>query len=146
MSRRARRLRTDDERFPLREPKPEETLVKYLVVLNINPDVLSALTEAEQQAVFSGHEKFLATVQESGEFHSTVALAEPAKSSVVKVRDGVPAVTDGPFVEAKEFLAGYYLLDCASRERAEELAAMIPDAGIEGLGVEVREVVHEVGL
>ncbi|GAB2564815.1 YciI family protein [Kribbella endophytica] len=120
--------------------------MKYLVVLNINPDVLSALTEAEQQAVFSGHEKFLATVQESGEFHSTVALAEPAKSSVVKVRDGVPAVTDGPFVEAKEFLAGYYLLDCASRERAEELAAMIPDAGIEGLGVEVREVVHEQGL
>jgi len=120
--------------------------VKYLLVLNINPDVLSALTEDEQQAIFSGHEKFLATVTESGEFHSTVALAEPAKSAVVKVRDGVPAVTDGPFLESKEFLAGYYLLECETPERAYELAAQIPDASIEGLGVEVREVIHEVGL
>jgi hypothetical protein len=85
-------------------------------------------------------------IQESGEFHSTVALAEPAKTAVVKVRDGVPAVTDGPFVEAKEFLAGYYLVECETPERAYELAAMIPDAGIEGLGVEVRPVVHQIGL
>ena len=120
--------------------------MKYLLVLNINPDVLSALSEEEQQAIFAGHEKFLATTQESGEFHSTVALAEPAKTAVVKVRDGVPAVTDGPFLEAKEFLAGYYLIDVASPERAYELAAMIPDAGIEGLGVAVRPVIHEVGL
>jgi hypothetical protein len=120
--------------------------VKYLLVLNINPDVLAALSEDEQQAIFSGHEKFMALTKDSGEFHSTVALAEPAKTAVVKVRDGVPAVTDGPFLESKEFLAGYYLLDCATPERAYELAAMIPDAGIEGLGVEVREVIHEVGL
>jgi hypothetical protein len=120
--------------------------VKYLLVLNINPDVLAALSEDEQQAIFNGHDKFMALVKESGEFHSSVALAEPAKTAVVKVRDGVPAVTDGPFLEAKEFLAGYYLLDCATPERAHELAAMIPDASIEGLGVEVRPVVHEVGL
>ncbi|TDD57146.1 hypothetical protein E1263_24470 [Kribbella antibiotica] len=120
--------------------------MKYLLVLNINNDVLSALTEAEQQAIFAGHEKFMAVTQESGEFHSTVALAEQAKTSVVKVRDGVPAVTDGPFLEAKEYLAGYYLVDVASLERAQELAALIPDAGIEGLGVEVRAVIHEVGL
>ena len=120
--------------------------MKYLVVLNINSDVLAALSEDEQQAIFSGHEKFLDVVQKSGEFHSTVALAEPAKTAVVKVRDGVPAVTDGPFLEAKEFLAGYYLLECEKPERAYELAAMIPDAGIEGLGVEVRPVIHELGL
>jgi hypothetical protein len=120
--------------------------VKYLLVLNINPDVLAALTEAEQQAIFAGHEKFMATTKESGEFHSTVALAEPAKSAVVKVRNGVPAVTDGPFVESKEFLGGYYLVDVASAERAYELAALIPDAGIEGLGVEVRAVEFSEGL
>jgi hypothetical protein len=55
-------------------------------------------------------------------------------------------VTDGPFVESKEFLGGYYLIDVASRERACELAAMIPDAGIEGLGVEIRPVVFSEGL
>ena len=120
--------------------------MKYLLIMNINPDVLAALTEEEQQAIGAGHQKVMDVTKASGEFHSTVALAEPAKSVVVKVRDGVPAVTDGPFLEAKEFLAGYYLLECETPERAYELAAMIPDAGIEGLGVEVRPVIHQVGL
>jgi hypothetical protein len=120
--------------------------MKYLLILNINPDVLAALSEDEQQAIGAGHQKFMETIKASGEFHSTVALAEPAKSAVVKVRDGVPAVTDGPFVESKEFLGGYYLVDVASAERAYELAAMIPDAAIEGLGVEVRPVEFESGL
>ncbi|TDO57519.1 hypothetical protein EV651_111248 [Kribbella sp. VKM Ac-2571] len=120
--------------------------MKYLLVLNINPDVLAALTEEEQQAIGSGHQKFIDTIKASGEFHSTVALQQPADSAVVKVRDGLPAVTDGPFVESKEFLGGYYLVDVASRERACELAAMIPDASIEGLGVEVRGVEFADGL
>jgi hypothetical protein len=124
----------------------EETTVKYLLVLNINPDVLAALTDEEQQAIGAGHQKFLAATKESGEFHSTLALGQPSESAVVKVRDGVPAVTDGPFVEAKEFLGGFYVVDVASPERAHELAAMIPDAAIEGLGVEVRPVVFEDGL
>jgi hypothetical protein len=118
--------------------------VKYLLVLNINPDLGAALTEEEQQAIFAGHEKFMATTKETGEFHSTVALAEPAKSAVVKIRDGMPAVTDGPFVESKEFLGGYYLVEVASAERAYELAAMIPDAAIQG--VEVRPVEFSDGL
>nr|WP_202886744.1 YciI family protein [Kribbella sandramycini] len=117
-----------------------------MLVLNINPDVLTALSEAEQQAIFEGHDKFMKLTKESGEFHSTVALAEPAKSTVVKVRGGVPAVSDGPFVEAKEFLGGYYLIDVASHERAVELAALIPDAGIEGLGVELRPVAFSDGV
>ncbi|WP_433165060.1 YciI family protein [Kribbella sp. CA-247076] len=120
--------------------------MKYLLVLNINPDVLAALTEDEQQAIGAGHQKFLDTIKASGEFHSTLALGQPAESAVVRVRDGVPAVTDGPFVEAKEFLGGFYVIDVASAERAHELAAMIPDAAIEGLGVEVRPIVFEDGL
>ena len=120
--------------------------MKYLLVLNINPDVLAALSEEEQQAIGSGHQKFMDTIKASGEFHSTVALQQPAQSAVVKVRNGLPAVTDGPFVESKEFLGGYYLVDVASRDRALELAAMIPDAGIEGFGVEVRGVEFADGL
>jgi len=114
--------------------------VKYLLVLNINPDVLAALPEEEQQAIGSGHQKFMDTIKASGEFHSTVALQQPAQSAVVTVRGGLPAVTDGPFVESKEFLGGYYLVDVVSRERALELAAMIPDARFNGLGIEVRQV------
>jgi hypothetical protein len=124
----------------------EGDIVKYLLVLNVNPDVIAALPEAEQQAIGAGHQKFMDTIKASGEFHSTVALQQPADSAVVRVRNGVPAVTDGPFVESKEFLGGYYLIDVASRERACELAAMIPDASIEGLGVEIRGVEFADGL
>ncbi|WP_233507333.1 YciI family protein [Spongiactinospora gelatinilytica] len=46
------------------------------------------------------------------------ALADPFNSRTVRVRDGVPAVTDGPYLEAKEHLAGYCLVECESLERA----------------------------
>ncbi|GAA1597333.1 YciI family protein [Kribbella hippodromi] len=120
--------------------------MKYLLVLNINPDVLAALPEAQQQAIGAGHQKFMDTIKASGEFSSTVALEQPDQTALVRVRDGLPAVTDGPFVESKEFLGGFYLVDVASKERACELAAMIPDAGIEGLGVEVRGLVYSEGI
>ncbi len=62
------------------------------------------------------------------------------------MRNGQPVVTDGPFVEAKEFMGGFYLIDCENKERAVELAAQIPDASIEGLGgIEVRPVVFAAG-
>src|SRR5262245_7725945 len=120
--------------------------MKFLLLLNVNKDVLAALTEDQQAAIGDGHAKFMETIQQSGELIITQALGDPATTAVVKVRDGVPVVTDGPFLEAKEFLGGYYLIDCADRDRAIELAAMIPDAGIEGLGVEVRPVMFSAGM
>lgn len=120
--------------------------MKFLLIMHNNPAVLEALSEEEMNAVGEGHGAFIKIVQESGELIVTQALADPSNSAVVRVRDGVPVVTDGPYLEAKEFLGGYYLLDCASKERAYELAALIPDASIEGMGVEVRPVMFEAGM
>ena len=117
--------------------------MKFLLIMHNNPLVWDALTEEERQEVMSGHGPFMETVRASGELAGTVALADPARSAVVRVRGGVPAVTDGPYLEAKEFLGGYYLVECDSRERALELAALIPDARVEGLGVEVRPVIFD---
>jgi hypothetical protein len=115
--------------------------MKYLLLIHMNPDVWSTLTPADIDEVMAGHEQFIKTITESGELIRTDALGQPEESAVVRVRSGAPAVTDGPYVEAKEFLAGFYLVECASPERAYEVAAMIPDAGIKGLGIEVRPVV-----
>jgi hypothetical protein len=119
--------------------------MKYMLIMQVNPVVLDALTEEQRNAVMEGHGAFMDAIKASGEMVETQALAEPAQSAVVRVRDGVPVVTDGPFLEAKEFMGGYYIVDCASRERALELAALIPDAGIDGLGIEVRPVVFSAG-
>ncbi|WP_217708169.1 YciI family protein [Nonomuraea rhodomycinica] len=113
-----------------------------MLIMHNNPQVWDALTDQEREEVMSGHGAFMETVRTSGEMVGTVALADPSQSAVVRVRGGVPAVTDGPYLEAKEYLGGYYLVECDSRERALELAALIPDAGVEGVGIEVRPVVY----
>lgn len=119
--------------------------MKFLLIMHVNPRIWEALTEDERNEVMQGQGEFMAAIRESGEMLQTVALADPAASAVVRVRAGVPAVSDGPYLEAKEYLGGYYLVECASRDRALELAAMIPDAKVEGLGIEVRAVVFAAG-
>jgi len=119
--------------------------MKYLLIMHMNPAVWETLTEAQQQAVGDGHGAFMDTIRATGEMISTTALAGASEASVVRVRNGVKVVTDGPYVESKEFLGGYYLIEVESRERAYELAAMIPDAGIDGLGIQVSEVVFHGG-
>ncbi|WP_322755564.1 YciI family protein [Frankia sp. Cas3] len=119
--------------------------MNFLLIMHINPAIMEELTDAERQEIMAGHGEFMKTIRESGEMIGTEALADPSQSSVIRVRDGVPVVTDGPYLEAKEFLGGYYLVDVASRDRALELAAMIPDARFNGLGIEVRQVVFSGG-
>ena len=83
-------------------------------------------------------------LREAGLLIANGPLHSVQTATTVRVRDGVPAVTDGPYVEAKEFLAGYYVMDCETSERAEELAAMIPDARF--AGIEVRPVMDSSGM
>ncbi|TYB38367.1 YciI family protein [Actinomadura chibensis] len=119
--------------------------MKFLISMHINPAVLDALTDAERAAIGEGHGRFIEELKESGELITTQALADPSQAAVVAVRGGQPVVTDGPFLEAKEYLGGFYLIDCEDKERAIELAARIPDAAIEGLGIEVRQVMFADG-
>ena len=119
--------------------------MKYLLIMHMNPAVWEGLPEAKRREVQEGHGAFMDAIRASGEMISTTALADASAASVVRVRDGVKVVTDGPYVESKEFLGGYYLVEVDSRERAHELAAMIPDAGVDGLGIQVSEVVYHAG-
>lgn len=119
--------------------------MKFLLIMHMNPQVWDGLTDDERNEVMQGHGEFIDTIRASGELIGTVALAEPAASAVVRVRDGLPAVSDGPYLETKEYLGGYYLVEVENRDRALALAALIPDAEVEGLGVEVRQVVFAAG-
>ncbi|MER6514631.1 YciI family protein [Nonomuraea sp. NPDC001636] len=104
---------------------------------------------AAQQAVADGFDKVMAEVDalmkeldDSGELVGGQALGDLAISRTVTVRDGVPAVTDGRFLKAEEYLAGYLIVDCASIDRATEIAARWPDARLRAM--EVRLVIDEV--
>lgn len=85
-------------------------------------------------------------LSEAGELVGAEGLATPAQARLVRVgTGGVPEVTDGPFPEAKEFLAGYWIVDVDTPERAYAIAARAsaaPGAGGKPLklAIEVREV------
>lgn len=74
----------------------------------------------------------------SGELVLTEGLADPSLTRTVRKQDGGPVVVDGPFAEAKEVLASFAIIDCASHDRAMSIAARIVDAI--GEPVEVRPV------
>jgi hypothetical protein len=118
--------------------------VKYLLMIYLNPSVMDSMSEDERNAVFAAHDAFQKDVTDTGELLGFAALADPTTSTTVRVRDDGTAVTDGPYVEAKEFLAGYYVVDCETQERANELAATLPDARL--TAVEVRPVMEGAGV
>ncbi len=114
--------------------------MKFMLMIWSNPenwDVVDPAEYAEYLALDSA-------LAESGELVLSAELADPSGARVVRVRDGVVATTDGPFLEAKEHLAGYFVVDCDSFDRAVEIAAMIPAARADR--VEVRVVMDTAGL
>jgi hypothetical protein len=90
--------------------------------------------------------RFSKELSESGELVGAEGLAAPNQARIVRATgNGTPAVTDGPFAESKEFLAGYWIVDCDSRERAYDIAARASAAPGKGgvplnMPIEVREV------
>jgi hypothetical protein len=118
--------------------------VKYMLLIYSNTATWEALSEEQRKEMARQHGALIEELMESGEWVGGNPLADPSTTRTVKVRDGVPATTDGPFAEAKEHLAGYDLVDCESLERAEEIAARIPDARL--VAVEVRPVMELSGM
>ena len=81
---------------------------------------------AEDFAAMGGFmESFNAELAEAGELVETRGLAAPAHTSRVQLQNGVPVVTDGPYAEAQEVLAGYWVVECDSFDRATEIAARL---------------------
>jgi hypothetical protein len=116
--------------------------MRYMILVQSNPhfqERFDALPEAEREAFGRNHLALNRELAESGELVLSEALAEPAVAKrVTSVDRRLTATTDGPFAEAKEHLAGFYLVDCESEARVLEIAARVPDA-VWGL-VEVRPV------
>jgi hypothetical protein len=101
--------------------------MKYMLLIYENPGTREAFfadekLRAEMNAYVDG-------LTESGEFVGGEGLADPSTARVVRIQNGVPAVTDGPFMEAKEYFGGYMIIDCDSIERATEIATLFPVVG-----------------
>ncbi|MBP2320012.1 hypothetical protein JOF56_000397 [Kibdelosporangium banguiense] len=115
--------------------------MKYLIMIQINPtakQMWDSMSAEEQAAGYQEHGVVREAMAASGELIVGEALADVSLSKRITVKDGTVMTTDGPFAEVKEYLAGFYLVDCENIDRAIEHAARLPEAE-HGL-IEVRPV------
>jgi hypothetical protein len=70
-------------------------------------------------------ERFNKDLAESGELVDTRGLSAPVHTRRIQLQNGVPVVTDGPYAETQEVLAGYWIVECESFDRATEIAARL---------------------
>jgi hypothetical protein len=117
--------------------------MKYLLMIYNNPATYGAWSEDQRDELFATVDVIMKELTESGELIGGQGLADASTAKTVRVRNGVPATTDGPFAEAKEQLGGYLIVECETEERAVEIAASWPDAKY--FAIEVRAIMHTSG-
>jgi hypothetical protein len=121
--------------------------MKYLLLIYLNPgsrEIWNELPAAQRAEGMQAHAALNEDLAASGELILTEALADESLAKRVSVREGRTVTSDGPFAEAKEFLAGIYLIESDSLERAIEIAAQMPEAPVGE--IEVRPVMELGGL
>jgi hypothetical protein len=109
--------------------------MKYMILINASQRDYDAMagqpgeqpgwTPEDFAAMGAFMESFNQELAESGELVDTRGLTAPVHSRRIKLRDGVPVVTDGPYAESEEVLAGYWIVECDSFDRATEIASRL---------------------
>jgi hypothetical protein len=114
--------------------------MKYVILIHANPDPWGhptsiytpegrAVSPEQHQEMDRQFDALLTEISASGELVTAEALADPASATLYRWTAEGHLATEGPYAEAKEHLAGFFLIDCASRERAEEIAAQFAGPG-----------------
>ena len=113
--------------------------MRYMLLIYTTEDAIARSSPEEMQRVMNGHLSVMAEARAKGVLEGAEPLANTSTATTVRVQDGTPIITDGPFAETKEQLAGYYILHCKDLDEAIGWAAKIPTAcgGLQG-SVEVR--------
>jgi hypothetical protein len=118
--------------------------VKYMLLIYSNPESWASLSAEQREALGRDHAALTEELAEQGLLVSSAGLADPITSRTVMVRNNTQTTTDGPYAEAKEHLAGFYLVECDNVDQAIGYAARMPDAKY--VAVEVRPVMDTSGL
>ncbi len=115
--------------------------MKYMLLIYGDEHALSA---EERERCYAESSQLAHELNAAGQFLATAPLHPTATAASVRVRDGKPAVVDGPFAETREQLGGYFLIEAPDLDAALAVAARIP--GARWGTVEVRPVIELAGL
>lgn len=121
-------------------PARDNGEVKFLLLIHNNPEALDGLTPGQRRALIGGDDLVdrIGRLRDTGELVQILALELPTESKTVQTVAGTPVISDRPFLETKEFLAGALVVDCVSMARALEIAADVPYSAVQR--IEVRPV------
>ena len=119
--------------------------MKYLCLIYLDERELESIPAPEMSALNAAHLDFNDGLRASGHFIVAEAL-EPARTAArVRVRQGKTSVTDGPYAETKEMVAGFYLIEARDMDEALGIAARIPSAGLGTVEVRQARQLHVEG-
>ena len=118
--------------------------MRYMMLVYTQETEMEKVSPEEMAKVFDVHVAVQQETRRRGLFRAADPLKYTSTATTVRVKGGKTLVTDGPFAETKEQLAGYCILDCADLDEALEWAAKIPTGCGGNTGcVEVRPI-HEL--
>lgn len=115
--------------------------MKYMLLIYMGEQ---AMTDGERQQCYVDSTQLAHDLHSQGKYLAANPLHPVATATTVKVRDGRPIVTDGPFAETREQLGGYFLIDAKDLDEAISIATRIP--GARKGTVEIRPVMEMAGL
>src|SRR5436190_212655 len=131
-------VRLTDER--LRSHQGEEHM-KYMLLVYMDE---KAMTDTERQVCYVESAQLTRDLHARGQYLGASPLHSVASATSLRVRDGKPLVTDGPFAETREQLGGFFMIDARDLDEALSIAARIP--GARKGTIEVRPVMEISGL
>jgi hypothetical protein len=113
--------------------------MRYMLLIYTTEDALARSSQEEMQELRNQHIAAMQEAYAKGVMQQAEPLPATTTAKTIRMQHGTPFITDGPFAETKEQLAGYYILDCKNLDEAIAWAAKIPTAcgGMQGC-VEIR--------
>jgi hypothetical protein len=116
--------------------------MRYMLLIYSKESEMAQRSEEETDRIKAAHRAVMEEAAKRGIFRGAEPLKSTETATTMRKQDGKPMITDGPFAETKEQLAGYYILDCKDLDEAISWAAKIPTAckGDDGC-VEIRPII-----
>ncbi len=118
--------------------------MKFILIVHHNEDAFEEMDKEMQSQLLAESIELTHQLHATGQYVHASPLHPAATAIIVRVREGKPLVTDGPFIETREQIAGYFLIEARDRNEAVRVATRVPGARIGT--VEVRPLIEITGL
>jgi hypothetical protein len=118
--------------------------MKFMLIVHHDEEAFSKIEKEKRQQMLAESIELTHQLHAAGQYLSASPLQPAATAVVVRVREGKPLVTDGPFIETREQIAGYFLVNAQNLNEAISIATRVPGARIGT--VEVRPLIEITGL